>query len=384
MKIGIDARFYGLAGPGRYVSNLINELEQIDKENDYVIFVTKEGSEKYHANNPRFKKWIVNVPWYSLQEQTQLLIEFIRANLDLLHVPHFNMPVFYPRKSMVTIHDLTMHEFNNTDATTLPEPLYEIKKFAYKFVINSAARKARKIVVPSNTVRDEVVQKIKGAKYEKVAVSYEGVDQKLLGMVPRDERVLRTRIEEMGVKRNYFLYVGSAYPHKNLNNLIVSYKEYLQRTGRQEQLIIAGKIDNFSQRTAAFSHGLQLDGKVIYAAKFSESKYVPDNDLAYLYKGALAYVFPSLKEGFSITPLEAQALGVPVMLSDIPTHREIFGDTVLYFDPKSNIDITEKLLVIATDADLREKLVEAGLENAQKYSWRKMAEDILNIYESLK
>jgi glycosyltransferase involved in cell wall biosynthesis len=224
---------------------------------------------------------------------------------------------------------------------------------------------------------------LRGAKPEKVFVSYEGVDESLIALSPSDERVLLTRIEEMGIKSRYFLYVGSAYPHKNLNTLIVSYKEFLDRSGMDNQLVLAGKIDDFSQRTAAFSHALKLDSKVIYAAKYSENKYVPDKDLAYLYRGALAYISPSLKEGFSITPLEAQAFGVPVVLSDIPTHREIFGDSVLYFDPKSNIDITEKLKQIATDEKLRNDLIMAGFENIKKYSWKKMAKDILGIYESI-
>ncbi len=381
MKIGIDARFYGVAGPGRYVSNLITELEKIDNKNQYVIFLTKKGSEQYKPKNPNFKKWIADIPWYSLEEQTLLLTEYMRANLDLLHVPHFNVPVLYRGKTVITIHDLTMHEFDSKSATTLPGPMYQAKKAAYKFVINTAAHHAKKIITPSATVRDEVIQKLK-IKPEKIIVSNEGVDDSLKAQAPRDERVLLTRIEEMGIKSRYFLYVGSAYPHKNLNTLIVSYKEFLDRTRLNNQLIIAGKIDDFSQRTAAFSHALNLDGKVIYAAKFSEgAKYVSDKDLAYLYRGALAYVFPSLKEGFSITPLEAQAFGAPVVLSDIPTHREIFGDSVLYFDPNSNIDITEKLNQIVSDENLRNDLIRKGFENIKNYSWSKMAQETLKVYE---
>ena len=383
MKIGIDARFYGVAGPGRYVSNLISELEKIDTKNQYTIFLTDKGNQQYHPKNPNFKKWITNIPWYSVQEQTVLLLEYMRADLDVLHVPHFNIPLLYMGKFVVTIHDLTMHEFDTTAVTTLPTPLYKVKKAAYMVVINAAAAKAKKIIVPSNTVKEEVSQKLHGAKPKKISVCYEGVDESLLGLSPQDERVMLTRIEEMGIKSRYFLYVGSAYPHKNLNTLIVSYKEYLERSGLENQLVLAGKIDDFSQRTAAFSHALKLDKKVIYAAKFSENKYVPDRDLAYLYRGALAYISPSLKEGFSITPLEAQSFGVPVVISDIPTHREIFGDSALYFDPNSNIDITEKLNKIATDEDLRHNLIRAGFENVKKYSWKKMAEDILRIYESV-
>lgn len=385
MKIGIDARLYSEAGIGRYISNLIKELEKIDHENEYIIFLNQKASNIYRPSNPNFKKWITEIPWYSFDEQTSFVVELMRARLDLLHVPSFNAPIFYPGKAVVTLHDLTMTDFSSADTTGLNSGMFMFKRFAYKLVSSIAAYRAKKIICPSETSKAEVLSKFSFVDSSKVVVTYEGVDTSLTELVPRDVRVLHTRLEEMSIKSNYFLYVGNAYPHKNLNNLIVSFRDLIEKHGMNLQLVIAGRVDIFSQRLAAFVHALKLDKYVVFAAKYGEKGLsVSDRDLAYLYKGAMAYVFPSLKEGFSITPLEAQAFGVPVVLSDIPTHKEIFKDSVAYFNPKSNIEMTEAISQIASDDQLRSGLTAKGTENVKRFSWSKMAEETLKVYSVLK
>lgn len=381
MKIGIDARLYESAGPGRYTRNLIRELEKIDTENDYIIFMTKAGAHTYRPQNHRFKKWVADYKIYSVEEQTLFLKDLIQARLDLLHVPHFNIPVFYPKKFIVTIHDLIMHKFTGKKSTTLPAPSYYVKSLAYRFVTAFATKRAFRIIVPSETVKKDVVEFYHGLNSDKVIVTYEGVDDTLLKLSPTDTKSSVIRLEEMKIVNRYFLYVGSSYVHKNLNVLLIAYRDFLAKSKKAIHLVIAGKIDDFSQRLAGFAHALQLDGKVIFPARYSESEYVKEEDLAILYKNAIAYVFPSLSEGFSITPLEAQAFGVPVVLSDIPTHREIFKDSALYFNPHSVIEIGESLSRIISDENLRSDLVEKGNENVRKYSWREMAEKTLRAYK---
>jgi len=381
MKIGIDARLYGVAGPGRYIKNLIKELEDLDTKNDYIIFVSKSGSNLYHPHNPRFKKWISDYKEYSIQEQTFFLRDLLQARLDLLHIPHFNIPILYPKKMVITIHDLIMHKSKTSEVTTLSAPKYLLKQFVYRFVTNIASFRASNIIVPSKSVGDDVVKMLKYANKDKTFVTYEGVDSELLALDNYDKKKSLMRLEEMRIVDNYFLYVGSAYPHKNLNMLLVSYKELLEKLNVRAQLVFAGRIDDFSQRLAGFSHALNLDGKVIYAARFSETPFVTETDLAMLYKSASVYVFPSLMEGFSITPLEAQAFGVPVLLSDIETHREVFGDSVVYFDPKSTIDLSENMKEIYNNEVLKQELIEKGYENVKKYSWKNMASETLKVYE---
>lgn len=384
MKIGIDARLYAQTGVGRYVENLIRELEGIDTENDYVIFVTKKGSEAYRPSNPRFKKWILDIQEYSVSEQTTMVAELMKAHLDLLHVPHFNVPLLYPRKFVVTVHDFTMHG-HTSEASTKSASVSKIKELAYRLTIQSAAKRSRAILVPSNTIKTEVLERMKGISAEKVTVTYEGVDPQLLAQTVKDLRILQTRLEEMRIRKKYLLYVGSAYPHKNLETLIISVKNALDENKLDAQLVIAGKVDFFSQKTAGFAHALQLDNDIVFAAKYTEKNKITDQHLAYLYHGATAYISVSKQEGFSVPPLEAQAFGVPVLLSDIPVHQEVYGDSVLYCNAESPVDISEKITDIMKDEALRKRLIEKGTENVKKYSWRKTAENTLRVYtEALK
>src|SRR3990167_5251325 len=251
MHIGIDARLYGIAGPGRYISNLIEQLEKLDKSNEYIIFVTKAGNDLYHPKNPNFKKWVADYPLYSIQEQTNFLIDLFRAKLDLLHVPHFNIPVLYHRKFIVTIHDLIMDDTDSKEATTKSPYVFMTKKFFYKIVMRFAAAKSKKILVPSETVKKEILDSMESLDESKIVVTYEGVAENLIKSAPSDKNVLSTRLEQMKIKDRYFLYVGSAYPHKNLETLVISFKEFLQENPELSfQLVIAGRIDDFSQRLA--------------------------------------------------------------------------------------------------------------------------------------
>jgi glycosyltransferase involved in cell wall biosynthesis len=371
MKIGIDARLYAETGIGRYISNLIKYLEEVDAVNDYVIFVNKNGSERYRPQNPRFKKWLTDVQWYTAAEQILMAKEFYQARLDLLHVPHFNLPVFYLKKSIVTIHDLTIGSYAAEKGG--------IKDAGYKFVVSRACASASKIISPSQAVLDELIKSYPLVK-SKGVVTYEGFEKELAENLPSDMAVVRTRLEEMGIREKYFLYVGACYPHKNLNQLIVSFKEAAKDSKFRAQLVIAGPKDVHAERLAGFVHAVGLDGRVIFAAKYTQENSVSERDLGYLYKAASIYVFPSLSEGFSITPLEAQAFGVPVLLSDIPVHKEVFGNSAFYFNPKSNIDISERMVHLYGDEAMQQALVELGRQNVEKYSWRKMAEQTLQVY----
>ena len=279
------------------------------------------------------------------------------------------------------MHDLTMHNFSGKSASTLPSPYHAIKKIAYRLVTSIAARKPAKIIVPSETVKEALLSTYKSIHESKITVTREGVDNTLLDLSPSDTKSSSVRLEEMKIVNDYFLYVGSSYVHKNLNLLMIAFRDFLQKESSSMQLVVAGRIDDFSQRLAGFSHALKLDNKVIFPARYSENEYVLENDLAILYKSATAYVFPSLSEGFSITPLEAQAFGVPVVLSDIPVHKEIFKDSVLYFNPESVIELTEMLSKISMDEDLRKDLIAKGFENTKNFSWKTMAQKTLQVYE---
>lgn len=362
MKVGIDARFIGPQGTGlgKYTEKLIENLAQIDRKNEYYIFL-RQNNWDYLKLPRNFTKVLADIPWYSLAEQTKLAGIFQKQNLDLLHVPHFNVPLLYRGKFVITIHDLIHHQFSQEATTTRNPLIFKIKRLGYKVVISWAVERAQKIIVPSNYVKDQVEGTFKVSP-DKITVTYEAAEEEYLTET-RDKR------EET---RKFLLYVGNAYPHKNLNALLDALT--LLRT---LNLIIVSPRDVFTQRLKSEIKNRHLEDHV------KLSGYLEAKDLVKLFHQASAYVFPSLAEGFGIPGLNAMAAGLPVVCSSIPTLKEVYGEAALYFDPHDQNDIAEKIAKTVRDSTLRQRLINSGYKQAAKYSWRRLAEQTLGVYESV-
>ncbi len=175
MRIGIDARFLGMKGGlGRYTEKLIKHLEKIDLENDYFVFVRKKGFDFYAPQNPRFHKVLADYRWYSFKEQFFFPFKLYQSKLDLVHFLHFNAPALYFKKFIVTIHDLTQRGISK-NASTLPLPLFYLKKIVYFLVVRSVLKRAKKIIAVSNFTKKEILKYYK-IKANKIAVIYESRD----------------------------------------------------------------------------------------------------------------------------------------------------------------------------------------------------------------
>ncbi len=175
MKILIDARLYGLenAGLGRYAINLIEELQKLKDNNKYIVLLRKKYFNRLNFKNNNWSKVLADVKHYSLKEQIILPAIIRKIKPDLVHFLHFNVPVFYQGKYVVTIHDLLMHKQKGLEATTLTPSRYFLKRLGYKFVFAKAVKKALKIIVPSQAVKDEVCYYY-SIDPDKVVVTYEG------------------------------------------------------------------------------------------------------------------------------------------------------------------------------------------------------------------
>lgn len=399
MKIGIDARLWGETGVGRYIRNLVRELQDLDNSNNYVLFVRKKDYEevRYQISNfthstssgHEFQIKIADIRWHSIQEQVELPKILEKEKLDLMHFPYFSVPIIYSRPYVVTIHDLIINHFPTGAASTLPAPLYQLKRIGYKFVISNAVKKAKKIIAPSYAVKDELLKTYK-IHEEKVVVTYEGVDEKI-----SNSKFQIPNFKFKNVK--YFLYVGNAYPHKNLERLIAAFSQMVsnasQMVSNKTRIVSNGLDKNLSDSKIK----LLLVGKddyfykklsdVIKKEKKAEiiiMHNVADEELAEIYKNAIALVAPSLMEGFGLPVLEAIANMCLVLISDIPSFREVAGDAAVYFDPYSVDDIKSKLLeAVEMKNSEKEKFIELGAERATKFSWRKMAEKTLQVYLSV-
>ncbi|MCD6149700.1 glycosyltransferase family 4 protein [bacterium] len=369
MRIGIDARFYGTAGKGlgRYTQKLIENLERIDGRNQYFVFLKKENFGEYQPKNKNFQKVLADYRWYTFSEQINMPRILNKYNLDLVHFPHFNVPLLYRGKLVITIHDLILIHFPTVRGTTLNPFFYWIKFLAYKIVIWSAIKKAKKIITVSEFTKDDILKNYKVPE-NKIKVTYEACDNFRETPVGNDEEILRRR----GIMKPYLLYVGNAYPHKNLERLILAFKE-VNKIKKDLKLVLAGKEDYFYHRLKKMTEKRNIKN-VIFAG------FVSDRDLSLVYRQASLYVFPSLYEGFGLPPLEAMAEGTPVISSDHQCMREVLGNSAYYFDARKPDEIAEAIIKVLDDEKLREKLTARGYEQIKKYSWEKMAGETLDVY----
>jgi glycosyltransferase involved in cell wall biosynthesis len=177
MRIGIDARFYGTTGKGlgRYTEKLIAELERLDQENDYVIFLSRENFEAYLPSSPRFRKVLAWPRWYTLSEQLFLPFLLRRERLDLVHFPHFNVPLLYRRPFLFTLHDLILFHFPTLRASSRSRALYWLKFAAYRLVLSSALTRAREVIAVSRFTEADILSHFPWVK-PKLSVTYEAAE----------------------------------------------------------------------------------------------------------------------------------------------------------------------------------------------------------------
>lgn len=384
MRIGIDARLYGPAngGLGRYLEKLIENLEKIDlstslgaSQNQYVIFLRKENLELYQPQNQNFKKALADYSWYTLIEQLKMPPALKKERLDLVHFPHFNVPFFYRGKFVVTIHDLILLEFpvKRTRVSTLGPIRYCLKYWAHKLILKSAVRRAQKILTVSEYTKEQLIKRLK-LPADKIVVTYEGGS---VGEIPLSSPLEKRGegegdLEKYGINKEFLLYVGKAYPHKNLESLIRVFQKLQQEIKEKYQLVLVGKEDYFYRK---------LKDRVTGEKGIIFTGFVPDEELPIFYQQAALYVFPSFVEGFGLPPLEAMNYGLPVACSKTSCLPEILSDAALYFNPADEQDMLNVIKRGLNDQKLREELKEKGFRQVKLYDWEKCAKETLAVYE---
>ncbi len=373
MKIGIDARFYGSLGKGlgRYVSELITHLEQIDKKNEYVVFLRNDNWNQYTPQSPNFRKVRAEYQWYSWREQLLFPFFLRKHKLDLMHFTHFNVPLLYRRPFVVTVHDLILLQFPTARASTLGPLIYKLKFWAYRHVIGSALNRARGILTVSKTTRREINKHFPYTERKQIVVTYGAC-------APRFSRTDTSSAEQNQsapkINGPFMLYVGNAYPHKNLERLIASFQLFKERGHAEWNLILVGAPDYFYDRLNEETERLNLADGVRFFG------HATDDELSALYSQADFYVFPSLCEGFGLPPLEAMSNGLPVTASDTSCMPEILGEAATYFNAESTEDMAKAMKRLADDHDLRTKLIDRGYRRVKKYDWAIAARKTYEMY----
>lgn len=369
MRLGFDARFYSEAGGlGRYTQELLKELMKQDTINSYFVFVTQTGDKNFQPNSLNFKKVLADIKWYTWREQLQLGQIIKKQKIDLMHFPHWNVPFFYRRPFIVTIHDLILLKFPSRQASTLGWFKYLIKNFSYRLVLRHAIYGSQKILVPTEFVRQDILKNF-SVSPTKIKITGEGVTS--LPAVSSSPDLLK----KLGVSQPYFLYVGVAYPHKNLEKLVLAFVDFQKKYNSKFQLVLVGKKNFFYQRLEKFIKKNNFSNIIL-------TDFLPDACLPTLYRQATAYVFPSLYEGFGLPPLEAMSFDVPVVSSNTSCLPEVLGEGAVYFNPQNISELSSALNTISQDTLLRQKLISVGRDRIKLFSWQNCAQLTLQEYSN--
>lgn len=351
MTIGIDARLWNETGVGRYIRALFYWLPKLDKSNEYVWFLNLPTFESLEMPTG-WKKVKCNVHWHTITEQIIMPYFFYRENLDLLHVPYINFPIFYFRPQVVTIHDMIFDHHRSGKFSTLPPWLYIFKKIAYHFVTWNAIHRSETVFTLSQDSKKEMIHHYR-ADSAKVVVTYESGNLE-------DPRVKSSRPKKF---QPYLLYVGNAHPHKNVETLIKVAQIMRHR------LVLVGN-DKFFYPRLPKSKFVEVIGEV------------PNTEIAAWYHYAQALVTASKMEGFGIPPLEAMSVGCPTIVSDIPVFHEIYADAAVYFNPNDPSGIAKTIKETLANKKLIKDLIARGHRQAAKYSWQKCVAETYKTYES--
>ena len=363
MKIAFDLRRIGNPGIGRYMKCLAESVTAQAPEHEYLLLLPPQSEHLVDA--PNAQKLCTGLKYYSFREQFELPQILSRHKVDLLHSPHFLLPLARPCPAVATIHDVIY--------LACPEDLPSFAgRLYYRAMMNACSRTATRIVTDSKHSKDEMVRYLH-ADPAKIEVVYPAVDPFFeSGADPARVASVRSRF---GIDRDYLLCVGIYKPRKNHARLLKAFQLLLQ-SGVQSQLVIAGPLGEGKPVLQRLAAEFGIADHVIFTS------FVNDADLSALYSGARVCVCPSLYEGFGFTVLEAMACGTPVVCSSSTSLPEVAGKAALYFDPYEPEEMAAQLGSAFSDDAVRASLIANGRSNLLRFNWAETARQTLAVYHA--
>lgn len=364
MKIALDLRRIRNPGIGRYMRCLAEAMLAVAPEHEYVLILPPDSLDVIRTEQGGVvEKIACPARYYSVREQMEIPRILRRHKVDLLHAPHFNLPLISPCPTVVTIHDV-IYLACREDLPSLAGRLY------YRAMMSAAVRMAGQIITDSEFSKSQIVRFLKTDR--EIDVIHPAIDR---GFQPVTDaaRIQQIRVRH-GIRGDYILYTGICKPRKNHAGLLRAFRRFLD-LGGNATLVIAGPMDKGEAELRRLSRELNVAGRVVFTG------FVHECDLPTLYSASRVYACPSLYEGFGFTVLEAMACGVPVVCSAETSLPEVAGAAALYADARNATEFGDALYQVFTGHDVRRRLVQEGFRNTLRFSWRDAALKTLAVYQ---
>jgi glycosyltransferase involved in cell wall biosynthesis len=370
MRIGIEAQRSfrkNKHGMDYVVLQEILELQQLDPRNEYFVFVAPDEDRCLHDSH---NVHVIEIGggFYPLWEQYSLPKAAKELNLDLLHCTSNTAPLFCDIPIILTLHDIIFLEPRDR----MNESIYQNLGWIYrKMVVPKILKKCKRIITVSNFEKNNIINTL-GIPEEKMAMIYNGYTE-WFKPVQDIEFVYRKYIDSP----SYFFFLGNTDPKKNTERTLIAYSRYLEKSEFKRQLLLADLDKEYLDDIIERNKIDNIREKVVMPG------YIAIKDLPSIYNNAFAFLYPSLRESFGIPLLEAMACGTPVITSNTSSMPEIGGPHAILINPENPDEITEMMLKLETDSAFYNRQEEIGLQQATLFSWRRTAEQLLELYEKV-
>lgn len=378
MRIGIEAQRLFRPhkhGMDRVALELILNLQVIDKENDYFIFVKPDQDTSAISSTANFKVVEISGGPYPWWEQFKLPRIAKAYNCDILHCTSNTAPYSKNIPLITTLHDIIYMEGSLLKLLMNKASLYQKFGNLYRrIIVSKVVKNSRRLITVSNFEKENITNFFK-LKNEDIQAIHNGVNQTFTMKI--DANHLTKVKTKYKLPEDYILHIANKDPRKNTKGVLIAFNKFLKTSTISYKLLMLGCKD------ADLKIMLNDIGAKDLYEHIVLTGYVSDEDLPVLYYLSQLFLFPSLREGFGIPIIEAMACGVPVITSNTSSMPEVAGDAAHLIDPNKTEDICNGMIKIMSDDTYRNELIQKGLMQSKQFSWNKMAAQVLEEYKQL-
>jgi len=355
---------------------LIRNLQLIDHENEYVIFVKPDEDDQVIQETPNFKIVKLNGGFYPFWEQIALPKAAALEGCDILHCTSNTAPIFSSIPVVDTLHDIIYMEHSYLKILQgTGTPYQKFGNVYRKLIVPRIVRKSRKIITVSHFEKNRIAEFFGMKGDSRLTTVYNGVGEHFK---PVTDRAELTRVKEKyHLPDRFFFFLGNTDPKKNTKGTLKAYADFVKQTNSEMQLLMLDYDQNELKKILSEIGAPELIGRIHLTG------YVVNTDLPAIYSQCGVFLYPSLRESFGIPILEAMGCGVPVITSNTSSMPEIAGDAALIIDPHKPEEITAAMIQLTNDNTLLVSKIKLGFEQAALFSWKAMAENVLKIYQGI-
>ena len=380
MKIGIEGqRLFRTKKHGMDIValELIRHLQIIDKENDYYVFVKKDEDTAALNETPNFKIITLEGGSYPIWEQFALPKAAKKYGCQVLHCTSNTAPLYCDIPTVTTLHDIIYMESAYAKILTSDATNYQKFGNAYrKLIVPQVVKNSQKIITVSHFEKNRIADFFGMKGDDRLTAVYNGVSAHFKPISDTSE--LKRVKEQYGLPDQFFFFLGNTDPKKNTKGILKAFSDFLKQTKSAYKLVMLDYDKGELEKLLDDIGDKQLINKIVLTG------YVANTDLPAIYSQSAIFLYPSLRESFGIPMLEAMACGIPVITSNTSSMPEVSGDAAHIVNPYHPEEITEGMIKILSEKEYSENLCKKGIERSKLFSWKNMAEQVLELYNEIK